>query len=873
MVRLVLHVAEKPSVAKSLAAILSQNRCSSRQGPSKYNRLYDFDLGFRNLASCRHVVTSVTGHLMTTEFAAPYNNWRACAPRDLLCEDVSRVEWSVPQDKQELKRQLETEARRAAILVLWLDCDREGEAIAFEVVEVCGTGLDTYRAKFSSLDPAEVMRAYSTLGRPDRLKSEAVAARSELDLRSGAAFTRFQTFRLQGKFEGVGGQPISYGSCQFPTLGFIVERQNEIERFVPQAFWRVDVATDIKWNWRRKRVYDRRVAIVIYEQCAPHDLLVETVDSRAASKWRPVPLATVELQKRASRWLKLASAETMDIAESLYQRGYVSYPRTETEVFNENTDLRDLLERQRQDARWGGHVAKLLDDPPASPAAFQWPRKGSKDDQAHPPVHPTKAVVPGELNNRKEEQVYELIARHFVACCSKDATGRQTNVVARLGPEIYDAKGLVVEHRNYLDAYTYEKWQAVQLPPLAPGQKLQCAVDLAESKTAPPSALSEADLLALMDKHGIGTDATMAEHIKNVLTRDYAVRENGLFRPKPLGSGLVEAYDAMGERLNRPDLRAKMEADVAAIANGSKTRDAVVKDTLVSMRRCYDACAADAAKLDDSVRRRLDHTNDDAPDPSGFASPCGTCGGTMTLRVRDTGDGKRRYSLRCDACEDAWLLPDASKFATRQESCKICGYRVIQVSDESRRYTVCPRCVRQPPPGASYAGADFKCSDCTEDCPLASGVKGGDQPVATCFKCNDKPMFLRRAQNGRLDLRCAQACGGTIFIPEAVKSATVLHDAPCPTCANNRAKRTLRLRLSLNPSRFPPGTPLDPVVCVMCGGDTVDDIGIERRIVQPQQQTAPRRGGPQQQRRGGPPRPPRPAAPPRPLPPRPVAST
>mmetsp|Transcript_27297 Transcript_27297/g.82292 ORF Transcript_27297/g.82292 Transcript_27297/m.82292 type:complete len:247 (+) Transcript_27297:219-959(+) len=231
-----LHVAEKPSVAKKVAEHLGKGvQTTTRSGPSQYNRLFEFETaGPPSHAQRRvkHVVTSVTGHLMQTEFAEPHNKWHACAPRDLLREDVSRVEWSVADDKLPLKRQLEAEARNADWLVLWLDCDREGEAIAYEVVDVCSAAkpnLDLWRAKFSSVDHASVVGAWRALLRPDKRKADAVAARSELDLRAGAAFTRFQTFRIDGRYDDVTTKVVSYGPCQFPTLGFIVARQLEID--------------------------------------------------------------------------------------------------------------------------------------------------------------------------------------------------------------------------------------------------------------------------------------------------------------------------------------------------------------------------------------------------------------------------------------------------------------------------------------------------------------------------------------------------------------------------------------------------------------------------------------------------------------------
>ena len=117
-----------------------------------------------------------------------------------------------------LQRLLQTQSRNACTLILWLDCDREGEAIADEVRSVClesNPRLHVYRAKFSTVLPGEIKKALWSLGRVNENLVQAVQARSEIDLRVGAAFTRFQTLRLQRKFdEFSGGGVISYGPCQ-----------------------------------------------------------------------------------------------------------------------------------------------------------------------------------------------------------------------------------------------------------------------------------------------------------------------------------------------------------------------------------------------------------------------------------------------------------------------------------------------------------------------------------------------------------------------------------------------------------------------------------------------------------------------------------
>lgn len=147
------------------------------------------------------------------------------------------------QDKRDIERNLQREARTCQRLILWLDCDREGENIAFEVLQVCRSvnpGLRVSRAHFSALIPRDLFRATETLTDPNEHWAKAVDARQEIDLRIGAAFTRFQTMRLRRRFHLP--DLVSYGPCQFPTLGFVVERFLQRERFRSEPFWRIELS-------------------------------------------------------------------------------------------------------------------------------------------------------------------------------------------------------------------------------------------------------------------------------------------------------------------------------------------------------------------------------------------------------------------------------------------------------------------------------------------------------------------------------------------------------------------------------------------------------------------------------------------------------
>lgn len=182
----------------------------------------------------------MSGHLLSLDFPAAYRGWKTCNPEQLF--DVPVIKTCLENNKK-IQQTLEREIKYCDGLIIWTDCDREGENIGFQVIDVCRAikpRITVERAKFSEMTAAALTRAINNLAQPDKRVSDAVDVRSELDLRIGAAFTRFQTLRLQAAFpQSIENGLVSYGSCQIPTLGFVVQRYKEIESFIPQVFWKI----------------------------------------------------------------------------------------------------------------------------------------------------------------------------------------------------------------------------------------------------------------------------------------------------------------------------------------------------------------------------------------------------------------------------------------------------------------------------------------------------------------------------------------------------------------------------------------------------------------------------------------------------------
>ncbi|WFD30679.1 DNA topoisomerase [Malassezia sp. CBS 17886] len=632
----VLCVAEKPSIAKSISQVLSHGALTNRPGSDKFCRNYDFTYrlprhalqagaGRRSpeMVAVEMTFTSVRGHMTEVDFPDEFR-WGRC---DIATLFTAPTVTSIAKDAERVARNLAAEARRADVLMIWTDCDREGEHIGLEIVQHCQRAqarLVVKRARFSALIASQLHNACMAPGELDYNAAYAVEARQQIDLRTGAAFTRLQTGTLKATLPDLDGLVISYGPCQFPALGFVVDHYRRVQAFVPEPFWFLDLrhhacsdagaTTPVEFLWDRKHLFDEAIVRALHTVCTDAgDAVVVQTTRRPTRKRKPTPLTTVELQKSASRLFGLAPKRILDVAEALYQRGLLSYPRTETDQYDKKFDFAALLEKQRGDASWGAHVQQLVASvngqaEGSDALQYERPRDGTKNDKAHPPIHPT-AHANGLAGD--EKKVYDYVARRFLASCATDALGEETNVALRLGGEGFHASGLVVRARNYLRIFTYDTWKDKEMPVYTQGQRLRAACDMKPGSTTRPSLLTEADLVGIMDKNGIGTDATIADHIRKIIDRQYVmVQKQGKTNylvPSTLGMGLVEGYSSVPESksLCLPQLRRETEEKLGLVASAAHTKDAIVSESMVEYARVFAAVRANFLEITRSVQKYL----------------------------------------------------------------------------------------------------------------------------------------------------------------------------------------------------------------------------------------------------------------------------
>lgn len=798
----ILCVAEKPSLASAIARTLARGGDGGDRGVVARRGLatevhefataregsWAFASGTRD-GRAEWRVTSTTGHVASVEFSARYQAWEGCEPGELFAADV------VKRADGRMVGHLEREARGCDYLVLFLDCDREGENICFEVMEACAGGLKTgatepgapsariLRAKFSAVTRESIERAMRTLGEPNRNEALAVDARQELDLKMGVAFTRFQTQYFLNKYDRLDARVVSYGPCQTPTLGFAVQRHLEIIRHVPEPYWALDASFDdaatgdtIAPAWRRTRLFDEETTRAFLQLVNDaNEFRVTSIEVNAEKRGRPSGLNTVEMLKAASAGLGMGAHRAMQVAERLYMAGHISYPRTESTAYPRGFELKQTLTIQKSHPTWGAFVSRLLDE-----SSMTSPKRGV-DAGDHPPITPMRASTEDQVGGGEAWRLYDFISRHFIASVSPDCEYETQTATLDAGGEEFTLQGKRVIEHGWTEIMPHRMIEDSSLPVcVVQGARIPLkSVRLRSESTSPPEYLTESELIGLMEKNGIGTDASIPTHINNIQVRKYVdVAKGRRIVPSQLGITLVQGYHAIDSELVLPTVRRHVERQLDLVAKGQAPYEGVVAHILAQMFDKFNYFTTNIAAMDALFEASFSHTTTESTP----YSKCGRCSRYLKL-VGATGRIQRLY---CPTEEVVYELPIGGVFKQHNgRTCAICGFELLIVSQKGtgRAYPLCPFCFNHPPfEGAPRIKALLRGSPHPREHPVADDVS-----VSTCPECaaSNRPgvLMLDPAATSPGKLYCSSAaCDVLVRLPPSVKRSAVSHDAECAAC-------------------------------------------------------------------------------------------
>eukprot|EP00929_Paragymnodinium_shiwhaense_P013359 TRINITY_DN121220_c0_g1_i1.p1 TRINITY_DN121220_c0_g1~~TRINITY_DN121220_c0_g1_i1.p1 ORF type:complete len:858 (+),score=186.81 TRINITY_DN121220_c0_g1_i1:105-2678(+) len=698
MVISVIMVAEKPSIAKTLAEALCRGgRPSERKGVSL--SVYEYEGDFYGQRAW-FKVTSVAGHVYEINFPNEMNNWDKVDPLQLYAAKTIKQE---SNPKLQMPRHLSKEGKGCSYLVLWLDCDREGENICYEVMENIEPVLtnvpgqqQVWRAKFSSLAPVDLKRAMDNLGSPDKDQAMSVDARQEIDLKLGCSFTRFQTKYFQGKYGDLDTKLVSYGPCQTPTLWFCVRRHDEITSFQPEQYYTLDVSIkkqdrDLPLEWQRGQVFDQNIVRTFRDIIEGGSAYVTGISEKEDRMPRPQALNTVAMLKMASTRLGMGPQQAMHQAESLYLRGWLTYPRTETNTYPGAFDLRGTVAQFTNSPSYGGYASEIMS------RGLNKARDGV-DMGDHPPITPCRSGTESQIGDGW--RLYDMVTRHFLATISGDCKFMRTKISIDLNGEEFALKGRKVIDPGFTKIQKEDGgMDDIYVPEFSKGESVAVTkTGIGQHTTRPPPYLSESDLLGLMEKHGIGTDASMATHINNICERKYVeLREGRRLAPTKLGISLVHGFQLVDNELVIPRIRGNIESSCNLIANGHAYWQMVVHHVLKIFRDKFMYFVKNVELID-----QLFESTFTPLESSGRAlSRCGNC--KKYLYVVD----KRPVRMFCKHCDRIFKMPQngqIKEYKTLQ--CPLDDFELVYVANKvGKSYPLCPMCYDDPPFGkASAAG-------------------------------------------------------------------------------------------------------------------------------------------------------------------------
>ncbi len=579
--------------------------------------------------------------------------------------------------ERDIIRSLKNLAKKADSIVIATDFDREGELIGSDALSCCREVNETApvsRARYSSFTKPEITHAFSNLVDMDVNLAQAGATRQDIDLIWGAALTRYLTLV---RFAGIGNVRSS-GRVQTPTLALIVQREKERNAFVPEDYWTIKATFDAgaeagPTSGEGDEAFDAMHHVNRFKSEAAAQAAMDAVEGARFGHVReigkksrtlpaPVPFNTTALMAAASAE-GITPSRCMRMAESLYMDGYISYPRVDNTVYPSTLDLGDIVRQLKDNPAYRPYCEKLLKQ------GSLHATRGKKETTDHPPIYPTAAATPDDLN-ASEYKLYNLIARRFLATLSGPATVEGTKVVMDVAGEGFVAKGDVLVKKGYREIYPYGLKKDEQLPPMSKGQQIAFnGATCKKDQTKPPARYSQGKLIQEMEKLGLGTKSTR----HSIIDRLYQVKyvQNDPIEPSMLGIAVIDALDRFAPHITHPEMTAELEAGMDEIAEGQTTKDKVVGSSRDLLAKELQELIPHAEEVSDALG--------DAVAADAYVGKCPKCG--RDLQIRAAHRTKSMF-IGCSGwpdCDVTYPLP-AGKIESLEEVCPTCGMPQVKVT-------------------------------------------------------------------------------------------------------------------------------------------------------------------------------------------------
>ena len=683
-----LVLAEKPSVGREIARVLG---CKQKGN------------GF--FSGGQYVVTWALGHLVTLAdpevYGDRYKQWNL-ETLPMLPKKMELVVIKETSKQYKIVREL-LNRKDITEIIIATDSGREGELVARWILAKAGCRKPLKRLWISSQTERAIKQGFASLKPGKNYDSlyHSAQARAEADWLIGLNVTRALTCKHNAQ--------LSAGRVQTPTLALVVAREDEIRQFKPKTYYSVKARfDDFQATWmngkKQSRIFDEEAAKRIVAQTNGKPAAVIQLQKQAKVTAPPAAYDLTELQRDANRKYAYSAKETLSLMQSLYERHKVlTYPRTDSRYISDDVVV-TIPERLK--AMAVGNYAKPANE------MLRGRKYSAKYIVNNAKVTDHHAIIPTEepVNllalSPQERNIYDLVARRFLAVLSPAMQYQETSVTLAIGKEHFYAHGRVITNPGWQAMYDKlidsddeeesDRLDRQKLPALRQGEQLKAPRILMETgKTTPPARYTEAMLLSAMEHPeqtigdrslrdamkntgGLGTPATRAEIIEKLFSSFYMERNGKTIHPTSKGMQLIKIVP---EDLRSAALTAKWEQQLDLIYKGRVQRASFIADMQkYASQLTSSVIHSDAKYVHDNMTRQK------CPDCGKFLLDVkGKRGKMLVCSDRECGyrqSVSMETNARCPNCH--------KKLELRGEGDKklfvcICGYRERMADFEKRR--------------------------------------------------------------------------------------------------------------------------------------------------------------------------------------------
>lgn len=585
----VLVLAEKPSVGKEIARVLKCNK--------KGNGYYEGE---------KYITTWALGHLVTLADPEIYgNNYSVWKIEDLpLIPSQFKLTVIKQSSKQfNIVRSL-LDRKDVKEIIIATDAGREGELVARWIIKKVGVKKQIKRLWISSVTDKAIKDGFNNLrdGKEFEKLYESAVARAEVDWIVGINATRALTCKYNAQ--------LSCGRVQTPTLAMIAKREEEIQTFVPKAFYGITAsAKELKLVWKDDKSkdiksFDKEYVTKVIESIQNKDGEIVDINKTYKKTYAPKLYDLTELQRDANKIFGFSAKETLSIMQQLYENHKVlTYPRTDSRYLTE--DIVDTLKERIKSCGIGSYSTianSILRKPIKSNNSFV---NNSKVSDHHAIIPTEQTVLLNKLSSQ-ERKIYDLVVKRFFAVLLPPFEYEQTTISVQIGNQTFVARGKMVidtgwknvYENNFDDEEKNDDIAEQKLPVLNRGDKITIAsLNMTSGKTKPPVPFSEASLLSAMENPvkymsnenkelkkiigetgGIGTVATRADIIEK-LSNSFLIEKRG--KDILITSKGKQLLSLVPEDLKSPALTAKWEKRLEHISKGTEKREVFINEMKV----------------------------------------------------------------------------------------------------------------------------------------------------------------------------------------------------------------------------------------------------------------------------------------------------